>query len=68
MTRSRAAGIPKAELERRCANGSMYADFVPIGKWESVDGAWECSLCGCRKPNDTAFCPDCGADMREGDV
>jgi len=36
----------------------------PTGKWLAIDGAWECALCGCREGDDSAYCPDCGADMR----
>lgn len=73
-TRMRIAKIPKEELEKRCTEGSMYADFVPIGKWERRwNGDTQCSECGyiwehlyddrnAIRPN---FCPFCGADMRE---
>ena len=67
-TRMRIAKMDREELLRRCKEGSIYADFVTIEQWNAVDGAWECSQCGCRKLEDTAFCPDCGSDMREGDV
>lgn len=68
--RSRAAGIPKAELERRCAQGTMYADLVPIGKWKwrttkGVDYCG-CSECGLGSwEMEFNFCPHCGADMRK---
>ena len=69
-TRMRVAKIPKEELERRCADGSMYADFVPIGKWiERIYNedrlGYECDQCGELSYNATSFCPFCGADMRE---
>lgn len=49
----------------------------PHGEWKVLmtEGtarkpiAWKCSVCG-KKPAyalTTAFCPNCGADMREGD-
>jgi len=41
-----------------------YADGAPV--WDK----WECSECGHEHNGEedtlTAFCPDCGADMREG--
>lgn len=74
-TRMRVAKIPKEELERRCADGSMYADFVPIGKWidtkphlnSPMAKQYKCDQCGywALKSN---FCPFCGADMREDGV
>lgn len=80
-TRMRVANIPEEELKERCKNGTMYADFVPIGKWIGSQGIFTCSQCGreadyfiadaslgyylAAKPN---FCPNCGADMRKGDA
>lgn len=41
------------------------------GRWEDcgVNG-WRCSNCryGVSRYNNTAFCPNCGADMREGEA
>ena len=38
-----------------------------VGKWEQVDddSVFKCSLCGCVSYNESKYCPDCGADMRE---
>lgn len=68
-TRMRVAKIGREELERRCAEGTMYADLVPIGHWErevdfgnvAHDYCSECHYEG----KGTNFCPNCGADMRE---
>jgi len=77
-TRMRVAKINKEELERRCADGSMYADFVPIGHWiDRFGGEYRCSECGAKISEEDItdtpiksfnFCPFCGADMREGDA
>ena len=42
------------------------------GKWidksDDIDGAWNyCSVCGEQAIDLYDFCPNCGADMREGD-
>lgn len=76
MTRSRAANMPKKELAKRCADGTMYADFVPIGHWiDRFGGEYRCSECLGKISEDDitdtpikslSFCPFCGADMREG--
>lgn len=68
-TRMRVAKIPKEELERRCTEGTMYADFVPIGHWErEVDfgnvAHLYCSECH-YEGKGTNYCPNCGADLRE---
>ena len=68
-TRMRVANIPEEELKERCKRGTMYADFVPIGKWErEVDfgnvAHYFCSECK-EEGQGTKFCPFCGADMRE---
>lgn len=49
------------------------------GRWLNIDESekWECSECGRMmwfssrlgiKPSDYSFCPNCGADMRGGEV
>ena len=49
------------------------------GRWLNIDESekWECSECGRMmwfsprlsvKPSDYRFCPNCGADMREGEA
>lgn len=43
----------------------------PKGHWIEVDlDVWDCSECkeGSCSGNKTNFCPNCGADMREGEV
>ena len=43
----------------------------PTGQWIEVDlDVWDCSECkeGSCSGNKTNFCPNCGADMREGEV
>ena len=63
MCRLRAAEISEQELKQRCADGTMYADFVPIERWIAKEGYWECSGCKCATIKDSAYCPDCGARM-----
>ena len=44
---------------------------IPKGQWIEVDlDVWDCSECkeGSCSGNKTNFCPNCGADMREGEV
>lgn len=81
MCRLRAAEIPEQELKQRCAEGTMYADFVPIGHWvgkelgcrvneaedviEPVYEYYKCDQCGSKSNENYLFCPWCGADMRE---
>ena len=60
--RLRAAG---KDVERLFDEGKAYTDLIYCAEWLNVDGAWECSKCGCRTTKDSAFCPDCGADMRD---
>ena len=72
-TRMRVAKIPKEELEKRCSEGTMYADFVPIGKWKwrTKKGIDYCSCSECGSGSwemEFNFCPFCGADMREDAV
>ncbi len=73
MSRLRIMQMTAEELERRQKDGTLYADLVPIGKWETTafSDRYICSECKHDlvtqyKPYD--FCPWCGADMREGDV
>ena len=49
-------------------NGCIEADR-PHGEWkyEPTKGAF-CSECGCHSIWNFNFCPNCGADMREGEV
>ena len=55
-------------------------DAVPVvhGRWivkeepipwceDDVDMFWECSVCECRNFDESPYCPNCGADMRDGD-
>lgn len=75
MSRLRVVRMTEEELARRCAEGTMYADFVPIGRWidtkphlkSPMAKQYRCDQCGywAVKSN---FCPNCGADMREGDA
>lgn len=60
--RLRAAG---KDVERLFDEGKAYTDLIYRAEWISIDGAWECTRCKCRTTIDSAFCPDCGADMRE---
>ena len=61
--RLRAVGSKGAE--KLFDEGKAYTDLIYRAEWIAIDGAWECTRCGCRTLKDSAFCPDCGADMRE---
>lgn len=39
----------------------------PQGEWIDDGGYFECSICKSLCFYPSQFCPDCGADMREGD-
>lgn len=70
--RLRAAG---KEVERLFDEGKAYTDLIYVGKW--IDPKpnlksphakqYKCSVCGDSNYKSN-FCPNCGADMREGDV
>ena len=64
--------LPTIEVEPVChgrwvpTEYDSYADGSPV--WDK----WECSECGNEHSGEedtlTSFCPDCGADMRDGGV
>ena len=50
------------------------ADVVEVkhGKWIFTDSSlfpvYRCSVCNKRDDGKTRFCPNCGAEMKEGDI
>ena len=57
------AKLPSAQPQR------MKAHWVDITNAESIDYEYKCSECGFHLflwSNLTNYCPNCGADMREG--
>jgi len=62
----RLAELTQEETQKRLQDGSAYLDIVVKGEWLTCEygGVWVCSECGTWKSDDSAFCPDCGADMR----
>lgn len=38
------------------------------GKWEDCSSGWMCSKCYHSQIHETNFCPNCGADMKKGEV
>lgn len=46
------------------------ADVRPVakGRWEDCSSGWMCSNCSWTQIRESNYCPNCGADMREGDV
>lgn len=63
-------------LDRQsCYWASEYMELIPAadvrpvvrGKWETDTCHVYCSICGEYENNKSNFCPNCGADMREGD-
>lgn len=63
--------------EKRGIEQKKYVEDRPHGEWiehkraEEVEGLlvsnYECSSCHAWKREDSDFCPNCGADMREGE-
>lgn len=40
---------------------------LPKGHWEDCSNGWMCSNCNRDVSNESNFCPNCGADMRESE-
>lgn len=63
-----------ADAYRECADMVYEQPTIERkkGKWidksNGIEGAWNyCSVCGEQAIDLYDFCPNCGADMREGD-
>ena len=47
-------------------HGRWEYDFEPIAWCEDyVKEVYTCSVCECRSQDESHYCPNCGADMRE---
>lgn len=75
MDGRRAVELGTEEVQKRLADGTAYLDVVVKGKWEIYkQHQEEWLICDqCRRMYhrwyfDENFCPNCGADMREGDA
>lgn len=59
---------------RKIARELSAADVAPVvqGRWDLLDDAgskivkWNCDRCNRISTSKTDYCPNCGADMREG--
>lgn len=63
------AGIPdnrKMEIVEE-AEGEDEAEWIDTETQDEMFGtAYRCSECGCEEIGKTPFCPNCGADMKNG--
>lgn len=75
MDGRRAVELGTEEVQRRLADGTAYLDVIIKGHWVDVKPnlitpyakQYRCDQCE-RFAFRGNFCPNCGADMREGDV
>ena len=65
------AKIGRVLIEDEHHFGGLYYADRPKGEWRFIEGdivgAYDCSNCGKISFRDSDFCPNCGAEMQNGE-